>query len=320
MALIDFLRQVDSDIETVLSDDFDIEITRTRYVPTFDDPGITYDNLTDGKKKVKLLESCVLYVDIRNSASISVSSEPERLARMYSAFVKNMIAAARHFKGHVRNIIGDRVMVVFDRENCFENAYNTAVLMHTISKYIINKRIKGIDFKCGIGIDFGEMMIAKAGAVRHGAETEFYRSLVWLGRPANVASRLTDLAHKSGVRRELRVHVAYWKNEKRDLSDDWVWAKSVSAADFVRDLEYEYKSNIVHSDPLFANFFSLENSDWWEHDAILVTEDFLSGFREENPEHHSFTKDYFRESSAKVKEYKGKIYGMTVYYTAVNDL
>lgn len=72
---------------TIISSDFKIEVMPTDWVPDFNDPAITYDNLDDEVERCKLLESCVLYVDIRNSATISAERQPQTLARMYSAFV-----------------------------------------------------------------------------------------------------------------------------------------------------------------------------------------------------------------------------------------
>ena len=72
-----------------------VEIIDTKTVPDFNDPDITYDNLSAGTKRSKRLESCVLYIDIRDSASISAAKRPETLARMYSTFVRCMIPCAR---------------------------------------------------------------------------------------------------------------------------------------------------------------------------------------------------------------------------------
>jgi class 3 adenylate cyclase len=118
------------------------------------------------------------------------------LARLYSTFVHAMIRCAWQGGGHVRNIIGDRVMIVFDADGCFRRAAHTATLCNTAAHRIISTWSTRFDFRCGVGIDYGPMVVMKAGVPRRGGETEFYRSLVWLGRPANVASKLTDLAHK----------------------------------------------------------------------------------------------------------------------------
>lgn len=316
MALVDFLRQIDADVSEVLDEDFEIEITRTKYVPSFDDPGITYDNLTTSKKKAKLLKSCVLYVDIRNSAQVSVSSEAEMLARLYSAFVKNMIAAARYYGGHVRNIIGDRVMVVFDSDGCFENAYKTAVLMNTIAHHIIAKKIKNFDFKCGIGIDYGEMLIVKAGAIKHGSETEFYRTLVWLGRPANVASRLTDLANKKIVNSQPAVSVGL----HYPFTDVWHWRPNMSINDFFDHLEPDDNGKIYYKAKYFRTYVKTRMRTTIEHRAILVTQDFYDGFLADYPDHHSFSREYYKLADVKVKEYKKKIYGLQPYFLNVDEI
>ena len=219
MTLEDFLDDINHEAKTLLSSDFQIEVVETAFVPSFDDSYITFDNLDQNTKRCKRLESCILHVDIRNSARISVEKQAQTLARLYSAFVSGMIQAARFFGGHVRNIVGDRVMVVFDTENCFSNAVNTAILMSSVSQFVMNKHAKDLNFRCGIGIAYGRMLITKAGMIRRGAETEFYRSLVWLGKPANIASRLTDIANKpqwhtfEGVQEGLRnpfTNELYW--------------------------------------------------------------------------------------------------------------
>jgi hypothetical protein len=95
-------------------------------------------------------------------------------------------------------------MVIFDSANCFTNAVNCAIAMNTVCKYIINERFKANEVTCGIGIDHGNMLATKTGIRRHGFEQPNYRNLVWLGRPANTASKLTDLANKP----------AEWEEEK----------------------------------------------------------------------------------------------------------
>jgi len=197
MTLKEFLNQIDDQVSTVLNSDFDIEITDTKFVPTFEDSNITFESFSEKRKKCKRLESCVLFVDIRDSVKLSAAKRPKTLSKVYSSFVRSMIACGEYFNGYVRGIIGDRVMVVFDQEDCFRNAIDTAILMNTVGKHILNKRITSTHFKCGIGIDHGKMLITKAGSIRQGAEKEFSRSLVWLGKPANIASRLTDIAFKT---------------------------------------------------------------------------------------------------------------------------
>ncbi len=67
MSLEGFFSDIDSQVGIVLSSDFNIQVVDTDYVPNFDDSEITYDNLDEKTKKCKRLESCVLYIDMRDS-------------------------------------------------------------------------------------------------------------------------------------------------------------------------------------------------------------------------------------------------------------
>jgi adenylate cyclase len=154
----------------------------------------------------------VLYIDIRRSTELNFSHKPKTVAKLYTAFVRAMTRVARYHGGHVRGIIGDRVMVIFDSVNCFTNAVNCAIAMNTVARYIINERFKANEVACGIGIDAGKMLATKTGIRRHGVEQANYRNLVWLGRPANTASKLTDLANKPAETEEVKmVRAAYDK-------------------------------------------------------------------------------------------------------------
>ena len=191
---------MDAQAAAVITPAFEVEVVRTTRVPTLDDPALTFDDPLGGAKGAKQIETCVLYVDIRDSSRISVERRPQTLVRMYSAFVAAMLDCVRRERGHVRNIIGDRVMAVFDGPGCFVAAARTAALCNTVAHQILAPRLatlrQGFSFRCGIGVDYGTMLVTKAGRARRAGEREFYRSLVWLGRPANVASKLTDAANK----------------------------------------------------------------------------------------------------------------------------
>lgn len=196
----DLLCEIDEEVEIITSSYFDIEMFKTEIVPNLKKSDLTFDNFDNYKKKCTFLETCVLYIDIRKSSRISFKHNPETLAKLYSSFIRSMVKASEYFSGYVRNIIGDRIMIVFDEKNCFINAINTAYLLNTVAIKIINKHFKKDTVKCGIGIDFGKMLIAKTGTIKKGKENEFYKSLVWLGTPANIASKLTDKANKYSTR------------------------------------------------------------------------------------------------------------------------
>ena len=150
----DFLSELDSEVEDIHASYFDIEITDTYWVPTQDDSNLTYENFDSYSKKVKTIETCVLFIDIRKSTAISLKNDAVKMTKLYTSFSRAMIKIAEKTGGKVRNIIGDRVMVVYDHIGCCEKAIETAILMSTATKNIINKHFKDANVKCGIGIYF----------------------------------------------------------------------------------------------------------------------------------------------------------------------
>lgn len=316
MGLKEFFQNIDDEVATVLSSDFEIEIFETKFVPNFNDSNITFDNLDTKKKKCKRLESCVLYVDMRDSAKISAAKRPHTLARIYSSFVRSMIAAGRYYGGHIRNIIGDRVMVVFDADDCFKKATDTAILMNSISKHILNKRIKTIDFKCGIGIDHGKMLITKAGAIRQGAEKEFYRTLVWLGKPANIASRLTDIAFKT----ETHTIPGVRQGNYYPLTKQWSWLDK-TYDQFIDDLEVTHTRNLRHKEEYFCSFYKTDLGPYSKsHSPMLMTKAVYNGLKSDYPEDKSIVEGWWSKKEVKVKDYAGEVYGGDIIFTSVNEI
>jgi class 3 adenylate cyclase len=315
MSLRDFLTDLDTSVNVVTSADFEIEVVDTEFVPSIDDPNITYDNLDSKKKRCKRLESCVLYVDIRNSAKISAVKQPRTLAKMYSSFVRTMIACARYYGGHVRNIIGDRVMVVFDKKDCFTNAMDTAILMNSVCKYILNRRISSFEFSAGIGIDHGNMLITKSGAIRQGNEKEFYRSLVWLGKPANTASRLTDLANKI----ETHTIPTIRQGTYYPYSKKWHWTDR-TYFQFVYDLELTSSSLLKHKDNYFCSFYKSSETLKLSYSPILITDAVYRGLKAAVPNSELIQNGWFSKETITVKDYNGIVYGGDVIYSVVKDI
>lgn len=210
MGLKELRAEIDDEVSTLLGGDFAIEVTRTQVVPHAEDGAITFPDVTAKTQGTKLITTCVLYVDIRRSTELNFSHKATTVAKLYTAFVRAMTHVARYYGGHVRGIIGDRVMVIFDSTKCFTSAVNCAIAMNTVSQHIINRHFKANEVTCGIGIDYGNMLATKTGVRRHGVEQGNWRNLAWLGRPANTASKLTDLANKPAETEQVKmVNVAY---------------------------------------------------------------------------------------------------------------
>jgi len=308
MSVKDVLDTLDEEIEIIHSSDFEIEITETNSVPHFNDSNLTFENFDTKKKKVKTIETCVLYIDIRKSTSLNLQHYPKTMAKLYSSFIRGMIKAAEYYDGKIRNIIGDRLMIVFDSYNCFSNAVDTAILMNTISQEIINKRFKNNVFTCGIGIDYGKMMVTKCGTIKQGHENANYKSLVWLGRPANIASKLTDEANKASTSYSkdiIRVGFHY------PYTDKWGWYDK-TVKEFEDNVEILYPShNMKYKDEHFATFYgtNVTKSNYDSTPPILMTEAVYNGYKKENPNTDSIVKNWWTLKSRKISDYDGKVYG-----------
>jgi len=252
MDYTEFFKELDGEVEDMNASYFDIEITDTYWVPSQDDSSLTYENFDTYKKKVKTIETCVLFIDIRKSTNISLKNDAVKMAKLYSSFSRSMIKIAEKTGGKVRNIIGDRVMVVFDHFGCCEKAIETAVLMNTVTKNIIDKHFKDANIKCGIGIAYGEMLVTKCGIIKKGNENSHYKYLVWAGKTANIASKLTDAANKyfynaktiEGV--NVGLHYPY--------TNQWSWTFH-TVQQLVDKIEFSYTTpNMRFKDEYFASF------------------------------------------------------------------
>ena len=308
MAVKDILDTLDDEISIIHDSDFDIEITNTNFVPSDSNSSLTFENFDEMYKKVKTIETCVLYIDIRKSTKLNLQHYPKTMAKLYSSFIRSMIKAAENFNGKIRNIAGDRVMVVFDSSDCFTEAINTAILMNTISQKIINKRFKNNAFTCGIGIDFGKMMVAKCGTIKYGEENSSYKSLVWLGRPANIASKLTDAANKGNSYTTVNgVNIGlHYKN-----IDEWTW-QFKSPEELVKNIEFSYtSSNMKYKNDHFSSFFATTNTEC-NYDStcpILITDSVYEGFKRNNPEANSIKNNRWHKQLRKTPDFSGVVYG-----------
>ena len=191
MARKDFFNNIDSVIDDWKNTSF--TFNSKNCVPGLDDKNLTYGN-GDEKKGVEI-NTCVLFVDIRNSVQLTKDKQVRTMGKIYSVFTHCVLLAAQYEGGFVRNIIGDRVMVVFPPEDCFKKAVFCAITINHIAS-LINKKFDNFKFRCGIGVDYGKLSVMKVGLQKKGAENDDNKGLVWVGYLANFASRLTDCANK----------------------------------------------------------------------------------------------------------------------------
>ena len=281
-------------------------------VPSLSDCDLTYES--GDAKKGKCIETCVLFVDIRNSVELTRKHNSETMGRIYTAFTKGVLNAAREYNGYVRNIIGDRVMVVFPVSNCFVNAVNCAITINHISQ-MINEVFTSVDFHCGIGIDYGEMRVIKVGIERRGNEKAENEGLVWVGKPANLASRLTDFAGKTVEDEFYNVTGDFYHYDPLGIPpllgkprNGWFReSKKLTAEQLAHELYYSANGLNIH----IHNISSFDkNTEQYKYSPILISDKVYSEYIKQNPQEFK----HWKQETRGVKDISYKVWGANLHW------
>lgn len=318
MATTEFFKEIHDEINSIFNPEFPLKITTTTTVPNVEDAGFTL--ATGASHKAKSIKTCVLFIDIRNSTQLNLKFSEEDLAKLYSAFITTMLRASEYYGGYVRNINGDRIMVVFDVEDCFHNAVKTATLLNTIAAYLIDHFFKTEDFQCGIGIDYGSMLVVKTGTIKKGKENQFYKSFVWLGKPANLASKLTDLANKESffikiMRRVKAIRIDPVTKKLSFIDSDKIAIIDINA--FAENLTKQTATDEVKHQGNKVYYWSKEKAT--KH-SILMTKEVYDGLIANNSTCAFIKSNLIAPSTVKVKGYTEQVYGMNAYYPNVKNV
>ena len=282
-------------------------------VPSLSDCDLTYES--GDAKKGKYLETCVLFVDIRNSVELTYEHDTETMGRIYTAFTKGVLNAAREYNGYVRNIIGDRVMVVFPVSNCFVNAVNCAITINHISQ-MINEVFRNVDFHCGIGVDYGKMRVIKVGIERKGEENAENKGLVWVGKPANFASRLTDFAGKTVEDEFYNVTGEFYHYDPLEGIPTFLykprngWFKETQKLT-AEQLAHKYYFSTNGLNIYIRNISSFERiAEKYEYKPILISDKVYSEFKKQFPQRVSKWEQEKRE----IKDITYKVWGADLHW------
>lgn len=136
-----------------------------------------------------------VFIDIRDSAGLTAKHERPALAKIYRAFISEMVAILNSdpFVREV-NIVGDCVWAVYKttQTNHIDDVFGVAYQANTVLKLLNHHyETKGIDpLKVGIGVDYGRVLMIKAGFNGSGIN-----DVVYMG---DVVNRAAHLAHEAG--------------------------------------------------------------------------------------------------------------------------
>ena len=299
-ALIKRLKEVVKDVYAT-----DVEFAPIREVPNVNTTtGLTFES--GDVKRGRTIKTCVLYVDIRDSVKLNEEKQVKTMGRIYTAFTKAVLIVAREEGGCVRNIIGDRVMVVFPEKDCFTHAVHCAFSINNIAT-IINKTFPTVPFKCGIGIDYGTMSVLKVGVDRRDDEKQENINLVWVGYPANYASRLTDVANKTV------------KDRYRVVSEPGLWGIEKQGEKVIREYDKEELLSYLSSKgfgmlPIFHRPPVEIKAIEYTYSPILVSEAVYNGFVSANPNEQCVVNGWWKKENYPIRDIKYDVYGTGVYW------
>ena len=145
-----------------------------------------------GNDAVKL-DAAVLYADMDGSTKLVDNYKDWFAAEVYKSYLHCAAKIIRAEGGHIRSYDGDRVMGIFIGDSKCSDAARCGLKIHYAVEKIINPAIakeypkSPYEVKQVVGIDASKLFAARTG-IRGSND------LVWVGRAANYAAKLTELS------------------------------------------------------------------------------------------------------------------------------
>lgn len=318
MSKKDFMTSIESVINDWKSTSFNF--FPQQYVPGLDDSNLTYGNGQE-KKSIEI-NTCVLFVDIRNSVQLTKDKQDRTMGRLYSVFAHCVLLAAQEEGGFVRNIIGDRVMIIFPPDKCYTKAVHCAITINHIAM-LFDKKIDNLEFKCGIGVDYGRMRVMKVGIVKKGDENDDNKGLVWIGYPANYASRLTDCANKEFVDIVYKVDACFYYKNYFEGSPYWKRAsgwyretKELTTEELAESLGVQQNGvGTTLASSKFINVQSIQRvENKYTYPSILLSEAVFNGYKKEQPNGIDIEKEWWKEQARRIRDIDFKVLGADLFW------
>jgi class 3 adenylate cyclase len=144
------------------------------------------------------LDATVLYADMSGSTKLVDDKKAHFAAEIYKTYLTCAARIIKSEDGAITAYDGDRVMGVFIGKNKNTRAVKTALKINWAKSKIINPSIKAqypsstYQLKHVIGVDTSKLFVSRIG-VRNDND------LVWVGRAANYAAKLSSLSDECPV-------------------------------------------------------------------------------------------------------------------------
>jgi class 3 adenylate cyclase len=198
-----------NDLENKVRDylEGDYEVTETRTIPSV-------DNVPFGKK-AKKMKLCAYCIDLRKSSELLKVHQKQTSGKIHKAFLAVASKVVLENGGRIRSFNGDSLLAFWPAY--YKSQITTAVKAAMITKWFLDirlsplfERYEKIDF--GIGIDFGDVYIVRAGIPRDTTNND----LVFIGKCVNFATAIANLAHEPN-------HVEISELTYDNLEDDGIY-------------------------------------------------------------------------------------------------
>jgi len=188
------------------------------------------ENLTLGNDAIEFARATVLYTDLNGSTSMVDSESWDFSAEVYKTFLHCAAKIIRNEGGAITSYDGDRVMGIWVDGSQSTSAVRAALKINWAVKNIINPALKQqypskkFELKQITGIDTSSIRATRTG-VRGGND------LVWVGRAANYAAKLTalnlteDTLITNDVFRHLLDEAKFGGSEKKLMWKPYTWTQ-----------------------------------------------------------------------------------------------
>lgn len=175
------------------------------------------------------LDGTVLYADLVDSTRLVQGFKPLFAAEIYKSYLVSACRIIRSNGGEITAFDGDRVMAVYIGAFKNTSAAATALELNYAVQYILNPKLKvaypndSYSIRHCVGVDTGNVSIARTG-IRGSND------LVWVGRAANYAAKLSSLREgdyvsyiTDDVYKKLHASKKYGGNPRQSMWEECQW-------------------------------------------------------------------------------------------------
>ena len=197
-----------------------------------------FDDIVSGKAVPKIGDMglgeakefglAVMHVDMNNFKKLSGKLSNENKLRLLNIYLSELTHVIRDYDGFIEKYVGDGITALFgvkkNKEQAVADAVCCGLTILTEIYYTINKYLKSIGlptFSCSIGIDYGDIWVARAGV-------QGMNQLTLVGNEVSIAKQLEEFAGNHQIFLGEQAYTGLSQREhgfcKRQLDrDDFIW-------------------------------------------------------------------------------------------------